>query len=97
MKKDQITNSIRHNFDEIKKKFRVKKLSVFGSVARDEATERSDVDILVEFEGTADFDSFMGLKIYLEDLLQAPVDLVTHKAVRPQLRQSIEDEAVHVA
>ena len=77
--------------------FKVKHLAVFGSVARDEARADSDVDVLVEFEGPATFDQYMGLKIFLEDLLRLPVDLVTNKAVRPQLAPYIEREALRVA
>jgi predicted nucleotidyltransferase len=71
-------------------------LAVFGSVARDQAHEGSDLDILVTFEGKADFDRFMGLKLDLEDLFGRAVDLVTANAVRPELRQRIEREAIHV-
>jgi hypothetical protein len=97
MKTKHITNAIQNHIAEIKKRFGVRKLSVFGSVARGEATPNSDVDFLVEFEGPADFDRFMDLKFYLEDLLQTRVDLVTQKALRPQLRSTIENEAIHVA
>ncbi|OGI47445.1 MAG: DNA polymerase subunit beta [Candidatus Muproteobacteria bacterium RIFCSPHIGHO2_01_FULL_65_16] len=75
----------------------VRALSVFGSVARNEAGPQSDVDLLVEFEGTADFDRYMDLKFYLEDLLGRRVDLVTRGALRPRLQQIVEREAVRVA
>jgi predicted nucleotidyltransferase len=55
------------------------------------------VDVLVSFEGPADFDRFMELKFYLEDVLGRPVDLVTHPALRPELRARIEREATRVA
>lgn len=74
----------------------VRFLAVFGSVARGEAGSGSDVDLLVDFEGPADFDRFMDLRFLLEDLLAAPVDLVTQDGVRPELR-GILSEAVHVA
>ena len=59
---------------------------MFGSVARDEASPSSDVDVLVEFSGEASFDQFMDLTCYLEDLFGRSVDLVTTKALRPELR-----------
>ena len=96
-KKNQILSKIRSHADEIRMRFRVRSLYVFGSVARDEATVGSDIDLLVEFEGAADFDSFMGLKIYLEDLLGDNIDLVTSKAVRKEMRETIQNEALHVA
>ncbi|MBM4084166.1 MAG: nucleotidyltransferase family protein [Planctomycetes bacterium] len=77
-------------------RFGVKGLALFGSVARDEAREASDVDILVEFTTPATFGRFMELKFYLEDLLGRTIDLVTPKALKPRLRARIETEAVHV-
>jgi uncharacterized protein len=75
---------------------RVKSLAVFGSLARDEATPESDVDILVEYEGPATFDGFMETKFYLENILGRPVDLVTKQALKPGMRSSIERVAVYV-
>jgi len=75
----------------------VKSLEVFGSLARGEAQPDSDVDLLVEFEGTATFDRFMDLKFFLEDLLQRRVDLVTRAALNPRIRPAIEREAIRVA
>jgi uncharacterized protein len=73
----------------------VKSLAVFGSIARNEATLESDVDILVEYEGPVTFDGFMETKSYLEKILGRSVDLVTKQALRPSLRPSIEREAVY--
>ena len=81
---------------EIRRRFSVKKLSIFGSVARGEGTAQSDLDVLVAFEQKATFDLFMDLKFYLEELLGINVDLVTDKALRPQVRQAIEGEIIDV-
>ncbi len=78
------------------KKFGVVDLALFGSAARDTATINSDVDVLVKFDGPATSAKFFGVQFYLEDLLGRRVDLVTEKALRPQLRPFIEREAVHV-
>ena len=75
----------------------VSSLALFGSVARDEATPGSDLDVLVEFSGPATFDRYMDLKFYLEDLLGIPVDLVTRKALKPRLLAVIEKELLHVS
>ena len=75
----------------------VKSLAVFGSVARGEAQSGSDIDFLVEFNGPATFDGYMGLKIFLEDLLENPIDLVTSKGVRSELKPHIERELRYVA
>ncbi len=95
--KENVLGCLRDHADDLKRRFSVKELYVFGSVARGEASETSDVDVLVDFKGKADFDRFMGLQFYLEDLLNAQVDLVTRKALRPRLRASIEKEAIHAA
>ena len=75
----------------------VGELYLFGSVARDEAREESDVDLLVEFTGPPSFDRFMDLKFFLEDLLGIPVDLVTRRALKPILCSEIELDAIRVA
>lgn len=77
-------------------RFGVVRLALFGSVARDAAKAGSDVDILVAFDGPATSSRYFGVQFYLEDLLGCPVDLVTEKALRPELRPFIEKEAVHV-
>jgi predicted nucleotidyltransferase len=75
----------------------VRSLSLFGSMARGENRPESDADFLVEFEGRATFDRYMDLKFLLEDLLGMHVDLVTHKALRPEMRSTVEEEAIRVA
>ena len=76
--------------------FGVKELALFGSVARGQAREKSDVDILVSFDGPATSRRYFGLQFYLEDLLGRPVDLVTDKALRPELKPYIERESLYV-
>lgn len=81
---------------EMRCRFGVRSLALFGSLARDQAHAGSDIDILVEFEGPATSARYFGLQFFLEDLLGEPVDLVTEKALRPQLRPYIERDAIHV-
>jgi len=81
----------------LREKYGVKSLAVFGSMARGDDREGSDVDILVTFEGRATFDNFMGLKLDLEDLLGRPVDLLTPKCLGPAMEARIEKEAIRVA
>lgn len=78
-------------------RFRVQSLRLFGSVARDEAAEDSDVDLLVSFRGSATYSNYMKLRIFLEDLLQARVDLVTEGGLRDRVRPYVERDAIHVA
>ncbi len=96
MRRDEVLERFKTQHAELAK-FGVKSLSIFGSVARNKARSDSDIDFLVEFEGTTTFDQYMGLKIFLEDLLKCPVDLVTRKGIRPQLAPAIEREALRVA
>lgn len=77
-------------------RYGVTRLALFGSTARDMARPDSDIDILVAFDGPATSTRYFGVQFYLEDLLGRPVDLVTEKALRPELRPFIETEAVHV-
>ena len=71
-------------------------LALFGSTARDTARNDSDIDILVAFNGPATSERYFGVQFYLEDLFGRSIDLVTEKALRPELRQLVEKEAIHV-
>ena len=75
----------------------VSSLSLFGSVARGDSTETSDIDLLVRFEGRATFDRYMDLKLFLEDLLGCRVDLVTEHALRKEVRAQVEQELLRIA
>jgi predicted nucleotidyltransferase len=97
MDKQVLLKRLSGKVEEIRKRFSVKTLSIFGSAARGEMADGSDVDILVAFDQKASFDLFMDLKFYLEELLGTSVDLVTDKALRPQVRQAIEGELINVA
>jgi predicted nucleotidyltransferase len=95
MKRDEILGILAKQHSEFKQ-FRVKSLALFGSVVRDEAQPGSDLDILVEFEDPATFDGYMELKFFLEDLMGCRVDLVTRKALKPRLRNYVEQQALYV-
>jgi hypothetical protein len=96
MKRDQIISFLQKNRTEINK-FGVKSLAIFGSVARNEATLKSDLDLLVEFDNIVTFDRYMDLKFFLEDNLNCSVDLVTKKMLKPQLKEIVEREAIYVS
>jgi predicted nucleotidyltransferase len=97
MNRKQILGLLAERQQEIAARYGVKRLALFGSAARDDLGASSDVDVLVEFAGAATFGAYMDLKFYLEDLLGRPVDLVTDKAVRNELRPYIEKEMIRVA
>ncbi len=81
---------------EIRQRFGVRDLAIFGSVARNESRPDSDFDVLVEFTDRPNFDNYMGLKLFLEELFGTSVDLAIHSDLRPALRPRIEQEALHV-
>lgn len=72
----------------------VRSLAIFGSVARDQAGPRSDIDLLVDIKRPMGLFQFLDIKAYLEELLGRKVDLVTREALKPQLRERILAEAV---
>ena len=75
----------------------VRRLGVFGSVARGEAGPDSDVDILVEFDVLPDLYEFAALRDRLAEIVGRPVDLVTPSALKPRLRSRILDEVRYAA
>ena len=81
---------------EIQRRFGVRSMALFGSRAREQSHPNSDVDVLVEFDGPATSSRYFGLQFFLEDLQGAPVDLVTERALRPQLRPFVERDLMHV-
>jgi uncharacterized protein len=91
--KEEILGILRENKEAIRR-FGVKSLSLFGSYARGEASQASDLDFLVEFERKS-FDAYMGLKEFLENLFGCHVDLVLTNTIKPRLRTPILREAVH--
>lgn len=74
----------------------VRALALFGSVARNESTAKSDVDILIDFDSKKGLFVFMDIKNYLEELLDCEVDLVTKNALHPALKKQILQEAKYV-
>ena len=96
MNKQQAIQSLINNKAVLTQRFGVTRLALFGSTARNAATDNSDVDILVSFDGVATSQRYFGVQFYLEDLLGCSVDLVTEKALRPELRPYIEREAIDV-
>lgn len=75
----------------------VKSLSLFGSASRGEASQKSDLDFLIDFEGPYTFDRYMEVKLLLEDLFDCDVDLVTPDAVRPEMKDNVEEDLYRVA
>ncbi len=96
MNRDDVLNVLRAHKPILSQRFGVRELALFGSVVRNQVTKDSDIDILVRFDGPATSKAYFGTQFYLEDLLGYPVDLVTNKALRAELRPYVEREAVNV-
>jgi predicted nucleotidyltransferase len=96
MGRDDVLTLLAANRGEIER-LGVGSLRLFGSVARGEASADSDVDILVSFRGTPTFSGYMKLRIFLEDLLGARVDLITESGLREGARPFVEKDAIRVA
>lgn len=96
MRKQEVLQLLAQHKPELARRFGVTDLALFGSTVRDTARPDSDVDVLVSFDGPATAKRYFGVQFYLEDLLGCDIDLVTDKALRPQLRPYIEASAIHV-
>lgn len=96
MTRAQVLQQLAASKSELASRFGVTAFALFGSVAREAASADSDVDVLVSFDGPATSTRYFGVQSFLEDLFGRPVDLVTNKALRPELRAYVEREAVHV-
>jgi uncharacterized protein len=92
--RDDIISTLREQM--IRSRFGIKSLFLFGSVARNEATQESDLDFIVNFDGMITFDRYMDLKIFLEDLFGKKIDLAIEDTLKPQIRQKILEEAIDV-
>jgi predicted nucleotidyltransferase len=96
MKQNFVLQVLKQNNAELEKQFGVKTLMLFGSVARDEATSKSDVDLLVEFNRPVGYFGLFALQNYLEKLLGCPVDLGTPDSLKPYIRERVMGELIHV-
>ena len=95
--RDDTTQILRSAMPELKQRFSVVSVRLFGSVARDEAGPDSDVDILVEFAGPVSLFVLADLREYLMEVLGRPVDVGTEASLRPRIREAVVAEAVRVA
>ncbi|MBF0320507.1 MAG: nucleotidyltransferase family protein [Nitrospirae bacterium] len=93
---DEIKKIISSNREVLEDRFKVRTIGIFGSYARAEQKKRSDIDIIVEFNGTIGLIEFMRLEFYLKDLLGIKVDLVTKDALKPYIGKHILDEVVYI-
>jgi|GEM_PF-454010 len=92
--KESIVKELRKRRKELASRFGVQRIGLFGSYARGEAVEASDIDFLVEFD-TPTFDHYMDLKLFLEELFGVSVDLVSSDAVKPRVRSYINKDVTY--
>ncbi len=91
---DDYMRSLRQHLPELREKFHVQSLEVFGSYVRNEQNEKSDLDVLVTFDKVPGLFEFIELEYRLSDILGIKVDLVMKSALKPLLRERILSEAV---
>ena len=94
--RDEVLSQLRKHKPELEKQFGITTLALVGSLARDEASEDSDIDLLVGFDHPATSRSFFGVQFYIEDLLERPVDLITEKFLNDNRRSYYKAEAFYV-
>lgn len=91
----EIKELLKKNKKDLMMKYDLKSIALFGSIAREEATEKSDIDILVEFEKPIGLE-FVLLADELEEILGIKVDLVTPKALKPKMFEYIKQDLQYV-
>jgi uncharacterized protein len=96
MKCEQVLEVLKSSKPILTERFGLLSIALFGSIIRDKTTQPNDVDILVSFDGPATSERYFGVQFYLEDRIGLPVDLVTDKALREELKPYILKEALYV-
>jgi predicted nucleotidyltransferase len=94
--RQDIITSLKKIKGEVEKEYSVKTIGVFGSVARNEQTGESDIDLLVEFSKPVGFVTFMRLENFLSEQLGKQVDLVSSDSLKPVIRQDVLSEVIYV-
>ena len=93
---EELKNKLAERKEELQQRYRVTEIGLFGSFVREEASERSDVDLLVDFDKPIGLFEFQELEEYLSQILGLRVDLVSRKALKPHIGKRILDEVVPV-
>jgi len=95
---ERVINILKEHKEELKEKYGVKEIGVFGSCVRGEQKRVSDIDILIEFKSDARISllDFVGIENYISDLLEARVDLVEKSGLKPRIGKHILKEVVYL-
>ena len=94
--KEEILSILKKLKNKIQSKYKVKNIGLFGSYINNMQKEKSDIDLLVEFEEDADLLHYMGLLLFLEENFNKKVDLVSKFALKEELREHILEEVIYV-
>ncbi len=95
---EQIKSTLAEHKEELRQKYKIKEIGIFGSYVRGEQKKQSDIDILVEFEETANLSllDFIGIENYLSDILAIKVDLVEKHTLKPRIGKHVLEEVVNI-
>jgi len=93
---DEIKETLAKHKEELRERFKVKEIGIFGSYVRKEQRKKSDIDVLVEFYETIDLFTFVELGDYLNEILGIKVDLGMKDALKPRLKERILSEAIYL-
>ena len=96
MKKEYLLKVLKELSQEVKEKYRAKIKGIFGSYAKGEERENSDLDVLVEFASDADLIHFVGLSLFLEEKLGIKVDVVPYDTVREEIKERVFEEVIYL-
>ncbi len=93
---DEIKDILNKHRDELREKYKITEIGIFGSYIRAEQKKESDLDVLVEFSEPVSLLDLIGAENYISDLIGRKVDLVPREDIRPELKQVILDEVVYI-
>jgi uncharacterized protein len=96
MTRENIIEILRAVAGDILLKYRAQIKGIFGSFARGEESETSDIDVLVDFKEGADLFDLVGLSLFLEEQLKRPVDIVPTDTIKSDIRNTILKEAIYI-
>jgi len=96
MTKESVIEVLRTSTKDSLLKYKAQIKGIFGSYARGEESESSDIDVLVDFKEGADLFDFVGLSLFLEEKLQRPVDIVPTDTIKSEIRKSILKETIYI-
>ena len=96
LNREDVLDLLRQHKPIMKERFGVSEISLYGSFARDEATEDSDIDVVVKFDGSPSARSYFGAQFYIEDLSGRKVDLARRHELREEILPNVDKDLISV-